>query len=220
MNRPAAACLAACIATGTMLTAAAAATVRFRVVDFAGKPIKDAIVYAVPDTPLPPAKPRTAIIDQVNRQFVPQINVVQVGTYVDFPNSDNILHSVYSFSPAKTFVLRLYAGKTEPPVRFNKPGIVVMGCQIHDTMIAWLLVVKTPYFGKTNAAGLLVLHHLRAGRYRMHAWDVSMRKVTASRPLVVTAGGPTRQITFTLKAGRMPRHGPTMPGMSAGMGMQ
>ncbi|MGC8519865.1 MAG: methylamine utilization protein, partial [Steroidobacteraceae bacterium] len=179
----------------------------------------DAVVYAVPDAPLPSDKARTAIIDQVHRQFAPQVNVVQVGTYVDFPNSDNILHSVYSFSPAKTFVLRLYAGRTEPPVLFNKPGIVVMGCQIHDSMIAWLLVVKTPYFGKTAPDGSLVLRHLRAGNYRVHAWDVGMRKASPPKMLQILAGTRPRQITFRLKAGRMPQHGPTMPGMSSNDGM-
>ncbi len=207
------------IAASTMPICAAAATLRIRVLDLAGRPLKDAVVYAVPDSPLPSTKPRTAIIDQVHRQFAPQVNVVQVGTYVDFPNSDNILHSVYSFSPAKTFVLRLYAGRTEPPIRFDKPGIVVMGCQIHDSMIAWLLVVNTPYFGKTGADGSVVLRHLRVGHYRVHAWDVGMRKASPPHNLPIVAGAPPRQITFRLKAGRMPQHGPTMPGMSAHHGM-
>lgn len=219
MRWAAAALAAAWVAGLTAAAPAAAADVRINVLDLAGKPLRDAVVYAVPAVPTAAGKLRTAIIDQVHRQFVPQVNVIEVGTKVDFPNSDNILHSVYSFSPAKTFVLRLYAGRTEPPVRFDKPGIVVMGCQIHDTMIAWLLVVSTPYFGKTGADGVVVLRHLPAGSYRMHAWDVGMSKATAARALAVAAGREIPQITFRLKAGRMPRHGPSIPGMSGMPGM-
>jgi hypothetical protein len=196
-----------------------AVSVPVRIIDLAGKPVENAVVYAVPEAPMPLKKPPPAIIDQIHRQFAPQVNVVEVGTYVTFPNSDNILHSVYSFSPAKTFVLRLYAGRAAPPVRFDKPGIVVMGCQIHDNMIAWLLVVPTPYFGKTGADGVLVLRHLPAGAYRLHAWDVGMRKVTAARPFVVAAGARSPVITFQLEAGRMPRHGPSRPEESRAAGM-
>jgi hypothetical protein len=219
MRWPVTALVAALAAGLSTPLPAGAASVPVRIVDPAGKPVENAVVYAVPEAPIPLQKPPTAIIDQIHRQFAPQVNVVEVGTYVRFPNSDNILHAVYSFSPAKTFVLRLYAGQSAPPVRFDKPGIVVMGCQIHDTMIAWLLVVRTPYFGKTGTNGILVLRHLRAGAYRLHAWDVGMRKATAARTLVVSPGTPTPVITFRLEAARMPRHGPPRPGDSMASGM-
>ncbi len=199
--------------------AVAGVNVAVQVLNLAGKPLANAVVYAVPDTPPPPGPARTAIIDQIHRQFDPQVSVVEVGTRVDFPNSDNIMHAVYSFSPAKTFVLRLYAGRAAPPVTFNTPGIVVMGCQIHDTMIAWLLVVKTPYFAKTGPSGKLVLRDLRPGRYRLHAWDVGMRSATPARALTIVGGAPAPAITYRLRAEHMPRHGPAMAGMGSSAGM-
>lgn len=175
-----------------------AADLQVRVLNRAGAPLGNAVVYAVPAVPIPHGKLPLAIIDQIHRQFAPQVNVVQTGTAVDFPNSDNIRHSVYSFSPAKVFVLKLYAGRAAPPVVFDKAGLVVLGCEIHDTMIAWLLVVDTPYYGKTDASGLVTLHGLRAGEYRLHAWFVPMRQSTAARPLHVVPGVPLQPITVQL----------------------
>src|SRR5579883_2277909 len=184
------------VATG--LAPAGAVDLRVRVVDAAGAPLPQAVVYAVPAHPVPHGRLPLAIIDQIHRRFVPRVSVVQAGTAIDFPNSDNIRHSVYSFSPAKVFVLKLYAGRAAPPVVFDKAGLVVLGCEIHDTMIAWLLVVDTPYYGKTDASGLVTLHGLRAGEYRLHAWFVPMRQSTAARPLHVVPGVPLQPITVQL----------------------
>ena len=95
-------------------------------------------------TTAPSHELRHAKIDQVNKEFVPLVSVVQTNTEITFPNSDNIRHSVYSFSPAKVFSLKLYAGKSAAPVIFDKAGLVVLGCNIHDLMVSWLLVVDTP----------------------------------------------------------------------------
>src|SRR5580698_2768328 len=93
----------------------------------AGQPLADIVVYAealgsVP-APRAPGAPHT-IIDQVNKEFVPRVTVIQAGTLVEFPNSDKIRHEVYSFSPAKIFTTKLYAGKQAPPVEFDTPGTV------------------------------------------------------------------------------------------------
>jgi plastocyanin len=133
---------------------AAAADLSVNVQSAAGAPIADAIVYAVPSVPAHAAQGARYVIDQVNRTFVPRVNVVQSGTAVSFPNSDNIRHSVYSFSPARIFALKLYAGKLTDPVIFDKAGLVVLGCNIHDIMVAWLMVVDTPYFARTDHGGL------------------------------------------------------------------
>lgn len=209
---------AACVALAAFAVAAPplfATNLRVEVVNESGKPLANAVVYAIPAVPVPSPEGRrpTAIIDQIHRQFAPQVNVVETGTVVYFPNSDNIMHSVYSFSPAKTFVLHLYAGRRAPPVTFDKAGIVVMGCQIHDTMIAWLLVVKTPYFGKTNSRGVVVLRHLESGGYRLHAWHVAMRNVTPAQLVRLTSAEPASPITIKLHPSPMPGHGPAAPGM-------
>src|SRR5579863_7801448 len=98
----------------------AAADLSVSVLSAAGTPVADAIVYAVPNVPGRAAQGAKYVIDQVNRTFLPRVNVVQSGTAVSFPNSDNIRHSVYSFSPAKKFALKLYAGKLTDPVIFDR----------------------------------------------------------------------------------------------------
>ena len=168
---------------------AAAADLKVTVLDAAGKPVADAIAYAIPAVPTTRA-PRAATIDQVNRRFVPRVSAVQTGAAVEFPNSDDIRHSVYSFSPANTFTLKLYAGKPANPVIFPKPGIVVLGCNIHDTMIAYVLVVDTPWFARTDAAGQATLAGLEPGSYQLKAWRSSMREEAAGEALQVGTSSP------------------------------
>lgn len=154
-----------------------AGQLRALVVDQTGAPIADAVVYAMPTdpeakTPVPPTA--NAVIDQVKRRFVPLVSVVQTGTAVAFPNRDNIEHDVYSFSPAKRFELHLYHGVPAKPVVFDKPGLVVMGCNIHDQMIAYLLVVDTPWFAKTDARGQASINAVPGGTYRLAVWHYRM----------------------------------------------
>ncbi len=150
---------------------AAAATLSVQVGDQSSTALPDAVVYAVPVNGKAPARqPLGAIIDQVNRQFTPLVSVIQVGTAVSFPNKDNIRHQVYSFSPAKTFELKLYSGVPSQPVTFDKPGLVVMGCNIHDRMLAYVQVVDTPWFAKTGADGAARIEGLPAGDYQVHVW--------------------------------------------------
>ena len=101
---------------------------------------------------LPPAPPVHAIMDQVNLAFVPDVLVIPVHSTVQFPNSDAVSHQVYSFSSARQFQLPLYRGKPYPPVTFDQPGIVTLGCNIHDNMLAYIVVTAAPFFGRTDAA--------------------------------------------------------------------
>jgi plastocyanin len=152
---------------------AEASDLRVTVSDESNQPVTDAVVYATPLDPLAPGEHK-AVIDQVQRQFVPRVSVIQTGTAVTFPNSDNIRHSVYSFSRPRTFTLKLYAGTPASPVVFDQPGIVVLGCNIHDTMVAWVLVVNTPFFTRTTADGSASLSGLPPGDYLLRAWNNSM----------------------------------------------
>jgi plastocyanin len=140
----------------------------------ANAPLQDAVVYAVPASPPPAGVALQYSIDQVNREFVPRINVVQTGTAVRFPNSDNIRHSVYSFSPSKVFTMKLYAGKAADGVVFEKAGLVVLGCNIHDLMVSWLLVVDTPYFARTDRTGVATLARVPPGDYSLRTWHEPM----------------------------------------------
>ncbi|EMR13153.1 plastocyanin/azurin family domain-containing protein [Methylophaga lonarensis MPL] len=93
------------------------------------------------------------IIDQVNKAFVPEFLVIKAGDEIDFPNSDNIRHHVYSFSEAKTFELRLYADRPERPVDFPNPGVVLIGCNIHDSMIGYIYVANSRNVAVSDETG-------------------------------------------------------------------
>lgn len=190
--------LAAC-ALGLHAAATQAANLQVTIVDQSGAPVADAVVYATPASgKLPPAKPPGAIIDQIKRQFVPYVSVVQTGTAITFPNKDNFEHDVYSFSPAKKFELHLYHGVPANPVVFDKPGLVVMGCNIHDSMVAYLLVVDTPWFAKTDASGHASIDNLPADSYRLTAWHHQLADANALPTQKVTASADTKA-AFTLK---------------------
>ena len=112
-----------------------------------------------------------AVMDQVDQRFRPFILPVRAGTPVTFPNSDSIAHQVYSFSPAKRFELGLYRGRPHPPVVFDKPGIVVIGCNIHDKMVGYIYVTDAPYFGKTNEQGEWRNGAVAPAQYTLEVWS-------------------------------------------------
>jgi plastocyanin len=133
---------------------ACAAVLSVTVTDAAGKPLEDAVVaVSVAGAARVAPAGTVAEMTQQKRQFAPRTLLVQAGTSVHFPNLDPVRHHVYSFSPAKTFELKLYAGTPSAPVLFDKVGVVVLGCNIHDRMTGWIVVLDTPYFAKTDASG-------------------------------------------------------------------
>ncbi|MDR5822527.1 methylamine utilization protein [Caballeronia sp. LZ043] len=185
---------------GFAITFAHAASVRVHVVDQAGAAVQDAVVYALPvNGKLPATKPAGAVIDQVKRQFVPMVSVVRTGAAVSFPNKDNIEHDVYSFSPPKRFELNLYHGIPANPVVFDKAGLVVMGCNIHDAMVAYLLIVDTPWFAKTDANGMATIDNLPADSYTVIAWHFRQSDPNAQPTRKVSAVGGDGSATFALK---------------------
>jgi plastocyanin len=181
---------------------AAAADVLIDVRNAAGDAVVDAVAYAEPVGGAAPAAQADtrAVIDQVNKEFVPRVSIVQAGTSVFFPNSDNIRHSIYSFSPAKTFTTKLYSGREAPPVDFDRTGLVILGCNIHDTMVAWVYVVDTPWFAKSGADGLITIKGLPPGEYKFTAAAGSHSLKSATVNLRVDASVPLRQ-SITLPAG-------------------
>ena len=110
------------------------------------------------------------MVDQVGKEFVPRVMAIFVGTTVTFPNHDNVRHHVYSFSPAKRFELPLYSGVPAQPVVFDKPGVVVLGCNIHDWMIGYIYVSESPYFAKTASDGKAVISDLPPHVYTVRVW--------------------------------------------------
>jgi hypothetical protein len=126
----------------------------------AGKPVEDAVVTVQPveGGPAGPIRfPWPMQIEQRNLQFSPFVLIVPVGGQVEFPNRDGVRHHVYSFSPAKKFELKLYGKDENRSVRFEKAGDVALGCNIHDSMVAFIKVVDTPYAAKTAANGSVAL---------------------------------------------------------------
>jgi plastocyanin len=168
---------------------ATAGTLLVEVRDIRGAAVSEAVVYAVPEAKAPAPPARRAVLDQKNRMFVPHVLAIQTGTAVIFPNSDNVRHQVYSFSPAKRFQLPLYAGTPAEPVVFDKPGVVTVGCNIHDQMSAHLVVVDTPYFALT-ADGRAELSGLPEGKYDVRVWHEGMRTEAAPQSVRLGAGEP------------------------------
>jgi plastocyanin len=166
------------------LHTALAAPVAVTLASKPGSSAENTVLIFDPLNATPPAGHDNAIIDQINKRFVPRINVVRTGTLVTFPNSDQIHHEVYSFSPAKVFQLKLYARTPSAPVTFDKPGLVVLGCNIHDKMLAFVGVVDTPYFAKADAAGKAVFN-LPAGRYRLRVWNPGLAAPVPSQEVAV-----------------------------------
>ena len=175
--------------------AALAGMVTVNVATRSGAAAADAVIVLDPLDATPPMHREAAIIDQINKRFAPRVSVVRTGTTITFPNSDRIRHQVYSFSPAKTFSLKLYAGSPNTPVIFDHPGLVVLGCNIHDSMLAFVAVVDSPYFAKTTDAGTVSLN-LPAGRYRLLAWHPNA--VTAVPPREITVAAAPLSIPVSI----------------------
>lgn len=185
---------------------ALAARIDVQLVDAAGQPLADAVAWAVPRGATAQPRPRPGTIEQFNRAFVPGVTVVQTGAAVRFPNRDPFRHHVYSFSAAKRFSLKLYVGEPPEPVVFDKPGLVVLGCNIHDQMLAYVLVVDTPHFGKSEADGRVRLDSLPAGDYELHAWHPRQAEPLAPVRLALAAeSAATQRFSFGLAAATSPR---------------
>jgi len=167
--------------------------------DDKGRPVSDAVAYAAAAAGAASAAPKKqAVVDQRDKQFVPYVTAVQVSTAVNFPNSDNIRHHVYSFSPAKKFELPLYSGVPAEPVVFDKVGFVTLGCNIHDWMIAYVAVLPTPHFQVTRQDGRAVLKDLPTGQYAVHVWHPALKGQPEALAQRVDIGGGTKSLLFTL----------------------
>ena len=168
-----------------------AGELKFHIIDQKSKAVEDAVVLATPLDAnrlkaIREIKAKDEIIDQIDKEFVPFVKPVLVGSKVFFPNKDDVRHHVYSFSAAKTFELQLYTGKTAPPVLLDKAGIVVLGCNIHDWMLSYVYVAETPYFAKSGKDGNANLNDLPAGEYQLKIWHPSMGMTSGENGAKVT----------------------------------
>ena len=175
---------------------AEAATLTVEIRDARGVAQPDAVVYAIREgrESTAPVR-RRAVMDQKNRIFVPHVLPVQTGTAVEFPNSDDIRHQVYSFSTAKTFQLPLYTGTPSKPIVFDKAGVASLGCNIHDRMSAYIVVVDTPHFGVTGKEGRVTLSNLSAGKYVENIWHSEL----SADPAPLTLGASDQELVLVVR---------------------
>jgi len=176
-----------------------AATLVINVRSVDGRALAGAVVTVRPlDGPARKAAAVHAVMDQVNRAFEPDLLVIPVGSTVEFPNSDSVSHQIYSFSPAKRFQLPLYRGKRYPPTHFDQAGVVTLGCNIHDEMLAYLLVTDAAYYGRTDHDGAFSADVPR-GRYRVAIWHPRLRDAESDLERELTVGeGDRADLTLRL----------------------
>jgi plastocyanin len=187
--------------------AAAPATITATVKDAKGAPVTDAVVSLIPlDSPAPPPADSTGEIAQQTQEFLPYVTVVQAGTKVVFPNRDTVQHHVYSLSKPKKFELPLYNPGQKESLVFESTGLVTLGCNIHDWMIAYLLVVPTPYFAKTDEQGRATAT-APAGRYRLEVWHPRLSAALAQEVVLPAGEALARDFSLTLKPDRRIRRG-------------
>jgi plastocyanin len=195
---------------------AAAGDVTAAVRDQGYQPVEDVVLLATAEgraAPFPEKRGRE-IVDQINLEFVPHVKPVVVGSPVYFPNKDDVRHHVYSFSPAKRFEVPLYSGTPAAPVVFDRPGIVAIGCNIHDWMLGYIYVAETPYLARTGADGRARLENLPAGRYVVRIWHPRMEgtEEATTRAVGLDRTGATELAwQVTLKPSVRPRRAP-VPG--------
>ncbi|QBJ64101.1 methylamine utilization protein [Pseudoalteromonas sp. DL-6] len=133
---------------------------------------------------------------QKNRQFTPHILVVEKNSQVEFPNADSIMHHVYSFSKSKTFELKLYREQPQNPITFEQTGVVELGCNIHDWMLGYIVVVDSPYYAITNEQGVASFD-IQNGAYKLNVWHEGFRDISniESQKVVIT----NNKLSYQLK---------------------
>jgi hypothetical protein len=183
-----------------MATSAGAATVDVQVRGPDGRPVPDAVVMVnvAHRAPGPIKFPWPLVMKQQNIAFVPHVLIVPVGATVSFPNLDRVRHHVYSFSKAKKFEIKLYGQDETKSVVFDKPGVIALGCNIHDTMSGFIVAVDTPYAAKTDAAGHAVIADVPAGAASVQVWHMLVRAPgnILSQSVELPAAGLSRVISI------------------------
>ena len=161
--------------------------------------LRRSVVYleSAPSLAFPDAEPQRATMDQRNERFVPHVLAITVGTTVDFPNSDNTYHNVFSLRGPRPFDLGRYAAGRSKSVRFDRPGIVRVFCEIHSHMSAFILVFNHRYYAVTGADGRYQINRVPPGRYTLVAWNEGADR--ESRPVVVPEEGGAIESDFALR---------------------
>lgn len=185
----------------------AASELPLRVVDTAGVSLDDAVASLRPAAGTAPTivDATTAVMDQRDLQFVPHVLPIQVGTKVSMPNSDQVRHHVYSFSPAKHFELRMYKDRPGDPGDFLIPGVVSLGCNIHDWMLGYIVVLDTPYFAKSGSDGRMKIVDVPDGDYLLDVWHPRLPGFSpTSQPITIAKAMSEKTVTLTVDPAEEP----------------
>ena len=176
-----------------------AAEISAMITDQDGEPLDDAVIYLHSvDGVIPEYEAGEVAVDQVDKTFIPHVQVVTRNTAVSFPNSDDIRHHVYSFSDTKTFELPLYIGTPANPVVFDQAGVVDLGCNIHDFMRGYILVLETPHYIK-SVAGRALLTGLPAGELEVHIWHPRLAQEQPISQQIELSNDASHELTLTLE---------------------
>ena len=202
----------AVVVASALVPAVQAASLSVEVRDGQGQPIEHAVVYITSiNGQMPASTPQEVIVDQVDEAFVPHVRATTIGSRVNFPNSDHIRHHVYSFSEALTFEVPLYIGIPAEPIVFGKAGVVTLGCNIHDHMLGYILVLETPWFAEI-AQGHAEIDDLPAGEAVVELWHPRL-EAPVKQTLQLQDGSATPlALQVELRAERMVRRAPRRSG--------
>ena len=194
----------------TLIAPVFADTLDISVVDADNEPVPNVAVYVTQTGATIASAPGSAIMDQRDTRFEPHMLVIQKGTTVEFPNSDVVAHHVYSFSKPNDFVLPLYKGDPHEPVLFEHDGIVTLGCNIHDQMLGYIVVVDTDIFGVTDDAGTLsvVIDDTR-GAATVSIWSPRIR----DKELIQVVAATSKSVAFSLQKKLRLAHDPDTEAM-------
>jgi plastocyanin len=177
-----------------------AATLTVRVVDASGKPVRDAVVTLHPSSGgRTPRSSGRYVVSQQNLQFHPFLAIVPIGADVSFPNLDNTKHHVYSFSSAKRFELKLFAKDQSRTVHFDKPGVVALGCNIHDQMSAFIVIADSAWTARTNGQGMVTFNDAPAASGRLIVWHPYLRAPGGTVQQSIGAGQRTAGFQVRLR---------------------
>ncbi|HMP76047.1 MAG TPA: methylamine utilization protein [Kiritimatiellia bacterium] len=185
-----------------------------RVRDAAGAPVEYAVATWTSSSVAAAAEPGRAVIVQADQEFHPPVTLIPVGSTIAFPNEDTVAHHVYSFSPAKKFDLPLYTGESPQVVQFDKPGVVALGCNIHDWMTAYVFVTDTRWAALSDTNGVARLADIPREPGELRVWHPRLRGAPVSRTIQFDGAAPV-DIELTLRP-EVKRRGAPMPGGRGG----
>lgn len=151
-----------------------------------------------------PRTPKHVVLEQRNREFLPHVMAVSVGSTVSFPNFDPVFHNVFSTSPTGPFDLGLYKAGEAREITFQKEGIVRLGCNLHANMSAFIAVVAAPAYVVTDGDGRFAFRHLAPGRYRLKAWSERSR-APITQDIAIRAGKNAVTVGVSGDAARGPQ---------------